>query len=105
MDLVEMSKFPPKPPGTPKSLNLGMQDIHIQQKFSTFDLKREGRRWVWIGYLKPTAKSVRYKVKIVYDPYKPKVYILEPEVLKSSPHRYGDQSLCLYHPNDNSFDG
>ncbi|GIN23390.1 hypothetical protein [Siminovitchia fordii] len=100
-----MSKFPPKPPDNPKSLNLGMQNMHIQQKYSIFSLRREGKNWVWLGFLKPTDKSIRYKVKIVYHPYQPKVFVLEPEVLDFAPHRYGDKSLCLYFPNDKSFDG
>lgn len=100
-----MSKFPPKPPENPKSLNFGMQDSHIKKKFPIFELKREGTECYWIGYLQPTANSLRYKVKIIYHPYKPKVYVLEPEVLQFAPHRYVDESLCLYHPNDHSFNG
>jgi len=100
-----MSKLPPKPPSNPKCLNFGLQNMHIQQKYSSFYLKRQGKRWVWVGYLNPTNRSSNYKVKIVYHPYQPKVFILEPQVLDFSPHRYKDQSLCLYHPNDNSFDG
>jgi hypothetical protein len=105
MELLEMSKFPPKPRRNIKCLNLGMQNYHIQKKFSSFSLKRERTGGYWIGYLKPTAESFRYKVKIKYHPYQPKVHVLEPEILKFAPHRYGDQSLCLYHPNDSSFDG
>lgn len=100
-----MSKFSPKPPKNPKSINLGMQDMHIQQKFPTFKLRREENKYYWLGYLKPTTISDEYTIKIVYDPYIPKVYVLEPDILKFAPHRYNDHSLCLYHPNDKSFNG
>lgn len=100
-----MSKFPPKPPKNPKSLNFAMQEWHIQKRFSGFELKLEDKKWVWVGHLQPTPHSERYKVKIVYDPYRPKVFVLVPKVLNRAPHLYEDRSLCLYHPNDKSFDG
>lgn len=100
-----MSKFSPKPPKNPKALNLGFQDWHIRNKFPSFKLIQEESYTYWIGYLQPTNRSPRYQVRIEYDPYVPKVFILEPELLAFAPHRYPDQSLCLYHPNDKSFDG
>lgn len=106
MEKEDMSKFPPKPRSNARSLNIAFQDWHIQKKFSGFVLKQEGKKWVWEGVLQPTPQSEKYKVNIVYHPYKnTKVFVVEPEVLDRAPHRYADQSLCLYHPNDNSFDG
>ncbi|MGD6856347.1 hypothetical protein ACQCVO_14820 [Bacillus infantis] len=100
-----MTRLPPKPPSNPKSLNLGMQNFHILRKFPDFQLVREGKSIYWIGYLQPTQDSKRYTVKIEYHPYQAKVFILEPEIFSFAPHRYSDKSLCLYHPNDNSFNG
>lgn len=100
-----MSKFPPKPPKNPKRLNVALQDWHIQKKFSDFEIKKEDKKWVWVGYLQPTPHSKKYKVKIVHHPYNPRVFVIEPRVFKHAPHRYSDDSLCLYHPNDKSFDG
>ncbi|NBI07538.1 hypothetical protein D3Z33_11820 [Senegalia massiliensis] len=59
----------------------------------------------FIGELQPTKDSPKYRVKILYRTNKkPKVYVLEPEILDSAPHRYSDNSLCLYYPDDLSFD-
>jgi len=106
MGKEDMSKFPPKPPSNHRNLNIALQNMHIQMKFTGFELKQEGKKWVWVGYLQPTPHSEKYKVKIMHHPYKnTKVFVVDPEVLERAPHRYSDQSLCLYHPNDNSFDG
>jgi hypothetical protein len=87
---------------SPKTLNLGLQDLAIQKKFPSFKLhKKTLTGTFWIGKLQP--KLTTYTVKVQYDPHKPKVYIIEPEVISFAPHRYEDESLCLYHPNDNSF--
>ncbi|GGB53125.1 hypothetical protein [Fictibacillus barbaricus] len=93
-----------KPPKNPKALNIGFQDFHMQRSFPTFQLIKDDYIY-WIGELQPTPTSENYKIKVVYHPYRPKVFVLEPEILSFAPHRYGDQSLCLYYPNDKSFDG
>lgn len=100
-----MSRYLPKPPSNPKSINLGMQDMHIQHKFPNFKLRKKGTKYYWLGYLRPTSSSAVYTIKLIYHTYSPKVYVLEPEILKFAPHRYNDHSLCLYHPNDESFNG
>lgn len=100
-----MSIFLRKPPSNPKALNLGLQEINILKKFPSFQLIREKEAIYWIGFLQPTSRSLQYKVKVVYHPYQPKVFILEPEIISFVPHRYQDNSLCLYHPNDKSYDG
>ncbi|MDQ0230940.1 hypothetical protein [Metabacillus malikii] len=101
-----MSKFRPRPPSNERNLNIALQNFHTQMKFTGFELKKEGKKWVWVGYLQPTPHSEKYKVNIVLHPYKnTKVFVLEPELLERAPHRYSDQSLCLYHPNDKSFNG
>lgn len=105
MGKMGMGKFPSKPPKNPRSLNIALQDQHIQRKFPNFRLNKEDKKWVWVGHLQPTPESKKYIVKIEYCPYKPRVFVLSPKVLERAPHRYDDYSLCLYHPNDKSFDG
>lgn len=87
-----------------RTINLGLQDLAIKSKFPTFTLYKNNHRDIfWLGELQPDPASPVYTVRIQYDPYSPKVYILKPEVLNNAPHRYGDKSLCLYHPNDKSY--
>lgn len=92
-----------KPPSQPKKINLGLQNLTIQKKFTGFKLfNYDSKHIYWIGYLQPRTKGKKYKVKIVFD-LTPKVYVLEPEIIKNSPHVFSDNSLCLYHPNDSSY--
>ncbi len=87
-----------------KTTNLGMQDFAIGKKFSSFTLYKNSHQDIfWVGELQPDPNFPIYTVKVQYDPYSPKVFVLEPEVLKNAPHRYSDKSLCLYHPNDKSY--
>ncbi len=68
-----------------------------------FRLVSRGKRHVWEGTLRPTPLSQVYTVKISYADWEnPKVLVinpvLEPRADGSIPHRYGDESLCLYVP-------
>ncbi|MFA1820072.1 hypothetical protein ACDX78_07760 [Virgibacillus oceani] len=92
------------PPSNPKALNLGLEIVAMRKKFPGFQLTK-GRKTFWIGTLQPSKKSDLYQVKVVYNPYIPKVFILDPHIIPFAPHRYPDLSLCLYHPMDNSFGG
>ena len=57
----------------------------------------------WRGVLKPREKSPEYTVKMVYkEKTIPKVWIVSPKI-DYAPHRYFDQSLCLYYPDDRSW--
>ncbi|WP_153126693.1 hypothetical protein [Peribacillus tepidiphilus] len=87
-----------------KTINLGLQNLAIKNKFPSFELHKNNHQDIfWLGQLKPTPDSPVYMVKVQYNPYAPKVYVIEPKVLKFAPHRYSDHSLCLYHPNDKSY--
>ncbi len=101
----QMSKFQSKPPSNGKALNLGLQDYNIKRKFPSFRLIQNKKEIYWVGELQPTPTSQKYRIKIIHHPYTPQVFIVDPEVVSFAPHRYSDSSLCLYHPNDNSFDG
>lgn len=68
-----------------------------------------GNGWIrWIGYLRPTPVSERYKVRIEYSSGlgRPKVTVLEPQLelapgKKRLPHVFADgKSLCLHFPGE-----
>lgn len=87
-----------------KTLNLGLQNVTISKKFPSFKLHRKSHQDIyWLGKMQPSENSPVYTVKIQYDSYQPKVFVVEPHILKNAPHRYRDNSLCLHHPNDKSF--
>ena len=53
----------------------------------------------WRGKLKPQDKSPEYEIEIRYRGNKnPKVYVRKPPIDPDAPHRYADDSLCLYFP-------
>ena len=94
----------PKRPFHRKTPNIPIQHLHIRSKFPSFQLMKRAKGSYWVGYLQPTAKSPKYKIKIIYHPYHPEVFVLEPTPLRSAPHRYPDGSLCLYYPKDKDYD-
>lgn len=58
----------------------------------------------WIASLQPSTLSEEYKVRLEYSLEKgPRVFVENPELLKRGedriPHRYSDESLCLYLPD------
>lgn len=58
----------------------------------------------WIVSLQPTSLSEEYKVRLEYSIEKsPRVFVEKPKLLKRGeariPHRYSDDSLCLYLPS------
>ncbi|WP_416044592.1 hypothetical protein ACMXKO_10175 [Clostridium tyrobutyricum] len=89
----------------PKNIGLGLQIYHVSRRFHGFKFYRNNDEEYWLGKLTPTEKSNTYTVKINYLYKKvPKVYVIEPQILRNSPHIYPDKSLCLYYPKDFSFD-
>lgn len=86
----------------PKTITFDLQTYNIKQDFNNFKCYRNNKGKYWVGELTPS--NTTYKVKIQYREKKsPKVYILEPTILKKAPHRYSDGSLCLYYPYDKDF--
>lgn len=87
-----------------KTLNIALQDCAMRRYFPQFSFFRRGKHEAfWIGELQPTDTSRKYTVKVQYHPRYPKVYIIEPELIRNCPHIYPDKSLCLYYPKDRSF--
>lgn len=88
----------------PKNITLDFQIFSIQQSFPSFKFYRNEKEAYWVGLLKPSSNSCTYTVKIIYKFKKPpKVFVLKPDILKSSPHIYSDRSLCLYYPFDKDY--
>lgn len=59
--------------------------------------------------IKPTARSICYKIKLEYSLTKrPKLIVVSPELKKNFnndeiPHTYPGKELCLYYPKFNEF--
>jgi hypothetical protein len=88
----------------PKKVTLDLQIYYINHNFPSFKFYRDYNGTYWIGKLKPTSNSCIYTVKIIYKHRRPpKVFIIKPDILKSSPHIYSDGSLCLYYPFDKDY--
>ncbi|WP_160680726.1 hypothetical protein [Clostridium sp. C8-1-8] len=86
----------------PKNVTLGLQLLNVEKSFPSFEFCRNEDEFYWIGKLTPSSNT--YTVKIIYRHKKaPKVFIVKPEILKSSPHCYPDGSLCLYYPLDKDY--
>lgn len=83
-----------------KPLTVPQQNLKIMQRYPTFKNYKKGR---WVGTLRPTPSSPIYTVAIVYMKFRPRVYIISPEIDEYAPHLYPDNSLCLYHPSDQSY--
>lgn len=88
--------------GGKKPPSLPLQIAKMRHRFPGFVYK--GGRNAWCGTLQPTKESPAYRVKLEYNPGRsPKVWVLEPRVHPDAPHRYRDESLCLYHPRDGNW--
>jgi hypothetical protein len=56
------------------------------------------------GTLQPTEQSPCYHVQLIYAcGSRPKIWVRQPKLREDAPHRYPDKSLCLYHPDDESW--
>ncbi len=88
----------------PKSITIAQQSARMLFYFPHFIQRRENGIPTWRGTLKPSDGSPLYTVKVEYNiPHSPRVWVLEPEIDKRAPHRYADNSLCLYHPLDGNW--
>ena len=82
---------------------LAVQDLYIKKCFEGFKTKwlQHDLECVWYGSLQPIPDRSTYQIAIRYRKDGiPKVTIRSPVIKKSAPHRYGDNSLCLYKPDE-----
>ena len=77
----------------------------MENRFPQFELRRVSGGLAWYGTLR-TNKGNRYKIAVEYPsdfPYSaPKVYTIDPEI-SSDKHQYKDDSLCLFYPDDRTW--
>lgn len=87
---------------------VGLQWLKMQEYFSSLSFTRENNVPTWYVSLQPTDCPPVYTAKIAYKFTNrsgdvPKVWIVEPEIHPDAPHRYSDDSLCLYYPPERSW--
>lgn len=80
----------------------------MQRNFPGFEYIRRNNVPTWYGPLQPTETSPVYTVRIVYRfagrrSVAPNVWVKSPEIHSDAPHRYADESLCLYFPPDRNW--
>lgn len=86
----------------------------MAQKFPDFQLQRDNDQLVWVGSL-TTNRNNSYQIAVYYpDTFPnlpPKIYPINPAITAwqnratgELQHQYNDGSLCLFHPNDRSFE-
>ncbi len=84
------------------TINLGIQSLHIQHRFSGFTYKRERGVAVWRGTLQPRPLSPKYRVAVRYKlNFYPSVKVISPALAPKAPHLWSDGTLCLYYPKEN----
>jgi hypothetical protein len=102
--LVNKMKISKKSP-----LNIAKQAIGIRNRYSQFEVTFSHKGLTAIGYIQPTSRSIKYKVKIKYTLNKqPEITVLEPKLVKNSsskkiPHTYTRNRLCLFRPKYGEF--
>lgn len=90
------------------AITIGHQVARIRKDFPNFGYSRSNNLPTWYGPLQPTETSPIYTVKIVYRfanqfSKSPRVWIVSPEIHPDAPHRYSDDSLCLYFPPERNW--
>ncbi len=75
----------------------GQQIFQVRMVFPQMQHSRSNGVHIWLGTLQPAPDSVRYTIRIEWRPQKPpKVFVVDPALVDNAPHRYNDNSLCLY---------
>lgn len=83
---------------------ISQQIIAMKNTFPDFKEEWDKNTVIWTGYLKPTALSKNYTVRIAYslNMIQPQVTVLSPKLIKrgekSIPHVYPGNKLCLFRP-------
>jgi hypothetical protein len=86
----------------PKTIT--QQTQAINHRWPGFVVSVSGRKLTAIGSLKPTSRSLSYKIQITYNlKQHPDIILLNPVLElnfnnESSPHLYPNKTLCLYRP-------
>jgi len=76
----------------------------IRTRWPEFQVKAHGNGLLAIGNLRPTARSILYKVEVKYEfCRRPEVILLDPKLMPNfnnemPEHLYPREVLCLYRP-------
>lgn len=89
--------FPRRP------VSLAEQVMVMKRHFPGFSVRWHKNIVRWVGELRPTDISQRYRIKIIHQLYrKPEVHVLKPLLVTDErgmiPHVYPGRRLCLFHP-------
>ncbi|MBE7550353.1 MAG: hypothetical protein HS126_04655 [Anaerolineales bacterium] len=96
-----MAKRKSRLPKQSRSINLIVQNIHVQHRFSGFSCHISRGCAVWRGFLQPQSISPVYQIEIEYKLKQiPKVKVISPPLAPNAKHLYPDGSLCLYWPKE-----
>ncbi|MBN2819309.1 MAG: hypothetical protein JXP36_10090 [Bacteroidales bacterium] len=94
-----------KPPLQIRALRALEEKGYIKEFCFKYDFTGNYEFSFWLTQQKIEGEEVatdfsKYKIRIKYKKtLAPKVFVEDPIIVKAK-HRYGDYSLCLYHPND-----
>ena len=85
------------------------QGVDLSAMFPGSRLKMERAKLIWTGGLRPTRRSDRYEVNVLYNLcFEPEVRILFPSLVPRDgflPHYYHDtERLCLYDAGKHQWD-
>ncbi len=92
-----------------KILNVAQQAAGIRSKFPLFEVDISRNSMIINGFIKPTARSCSYGVKIEYTIKKqPVITVTNPLLVRNDenekiPHMYNQKTLCLYRPKYGEF--
>jgi len=92
-----------------KNITVGEQLASIKVKYPHFDARFHNGGLRAVGVLRPTARSVDYKVSISYKfKMPPVIKVVSPVLCRNFnndpiPHIYPGKNLCLFMPEFNEF--
>jgi hypothetical protein len=121
-----------RPPATPRTVikaqrwfssrwydadpaRLVLEQRIMKERFPQFDLRRDGDTLMWVGALETNRYNRRYELVICYPdafpneppqvfPVNPAITVWKDEKHAMLKHQYNDGSLCLFNPNDRTYD-
>jgi len=71
--------------------------MFMRQQFPQFQYTWKYGTGIWKGTLQPREISSVYSVTLKYNVTEfPKIWVVEPKIKSNAPHRYQDNSLCLW---------
>ena len=89
--------------GSVKVIPVREQVVRLRVVYPSFQVRMRGNMLECVCELQPTRWSASYRVRIEYEIHRaPRIFVEEPALElrcgKSIPHRYRNESLCLYLP-------